>query len=124
MALPDSIKIYGDNTIVYGTGDLTKSPNIGYCQSATANTSADEVTVEDEYGETVSQIIGNRKWDLQIVFVIKGTFTDPKEGDKVALDDFDGAIVGVDRNWQNKAASQYTIRAKGFGKITYTPVGG
>ncbi|MDR2981857.1 MAG: hypothetical protein LBV12_06380 [Puniceicoccales bacterium] len=119
MALPDSVKIYGDKTIVYGCADLVKSPTIGYVQSSSINSNKDEGTVEDEVGETVSHITSNKKYDMSFVVVVKGNYTEPKEDDICEMKDYKGIIVSIDRQWENKSAAKYTIKAKRFDKVNY-----
>lgn len=111
-------KIAGDNTIVWGAPTTGVTPNIGYLQSVKKKGGPEEASVFDENGDTASFILFDFKGELTLEFIVKGTFTEPAEGDPCTALGKTGVITSVEDSRENKGAAKRTITAKFFANIT------
>lgn len=111
-------KIAGDNTIIWGTPTTGITPSIGYLQSVKKKGNPEEAYVFDENGDTASYILFDFKGELTLEFVIKGTFTEPAEGDTCVALGKTGVISSVEDSRENKGPVKRTINAKFFANIT------
>lgn len=111
-------KIAGDATIVWGTPTTGVTPSIGYLQSVKKKGSPEEFMVADENGDTAAFVQFDFKGELTLDFIVKGTFTEPEEGDTCAALGKTGIITSVEDSRENKGAAKRTITAKFFANIT------